>query len=284
MPSHAADAAADAALRRRRVTLGALAAAMALNFLDRQLLATMMEPIKHELLLSDAQLGFLSGGAFSICNAFVGLAMGYAADRYNRKRVLVTSMVLWCGFTAAQALAHSYWSLLAMRVLVGVGEAGGGPASHSIICDLFPLQARGLALSVYAAAIPGGILLGLLLGGWLTQVRPCCGAGRLPRVAQITRLNRTLLSMARCGAWRWPVTRELSPRYFRRSSSAGARRSWPSGCRASPSRSPPPFLSSSHRAGSAIEPRRLSPGGWAPSRRRPRCWSRQRAPPRRAPL
>ena len=153
---------------RRSATLCLLTLTLLVSFIDRNLLSTMFEPLNKELGLTDSQLGFLSGVAFSVCGALFGLAMGWLTDRLNRKHLLVCGITVWSLATAAQGLATSYWQLLLTRVLVGIGEATGGPVAHSMICDLFPPDERGRALSVWNTAIPAGTLLGLLLGGGIT--------------------------------------------------------------------------------------------------------------------
>ena len=153
---------------RRNATLCLLTLTLLVSFIDRNLLSTMFEPLNKELGLTDSQLGFLSGVAFSVCGALFGLAMGWLTDRLNRKHLLVCGITVWSLATAGQGLATSYWQLLLTRVLVGIGEATGGPVAHSMICDLFPPDERGRALSVWNTAIPAGTLLGLLLGGGIT--------------------------------------------------------------------------------------------------------------------
>lgn len=152
----------------RDVTLFLLTLSLLVSFLDRNLLSTMFEPLRLELRLTDGQLGFLSGMAFSVCGALFGLTMGWLTDRVNRKWLLTAAIVVWSLATAAQGLTSTYLQLVLWRVMVGIGEAAGGPVAHSMICDLYPAERRGFALSLWNTAIPMGTLLGLLLGGRLT--------------------------------------------------------------------------------------------------------------------
>lgn len=153
---------------RRDTTLFLLTLSLLVSFVDRNLLSTMFEPLRLELQLTDAQLGFLSGMAFSVCGALFGLTMGWLTDRVNRKWLLTAAIATWSLSTAAQGLTNSYVQLLLWRVMVGIGEAAGGPVAHSMICDLYAPERRGFALSLWNTAIPMGTLLGLLLGGRLT--------------------------------------------------------------------------------------------------------------------
>lgn len=152
----------------RDVTLFLLTLSFLVSHVDRNLLSTMFEPLRLELGLTDTQLGFLSGVAFSVCKALFGLAMGWLTDRVNRKWLLTAAIAAWSLATAAQGLTSSYMQLVLARVMVGIGEAAGGPVAHSMICDLFPAERRGFTLSLWNTAIPIGTLLGLLLGGQLT--------------------------------------------------------------------------------------------------------------------
>ena len=147
----------------RNTTLFLLTLSLLASFIDRNLLATMFEPLRLELALTDGQLGFLSGMAFTVCGALFGLAMGWLTARVNRKWLLTCAIATWSLATAAQGLTSSYTQLVLARVMVGIGEAAGGPVAHSMICDLFPAERRGFALSLWNTAIPMGTLLGLLL-------------------------------------------------------------------------------------------------------------------------
>lgn len=152
-----------------RYVLGLLLVVYTINFIDRQVLSILMEPIKHDLGLSDTQLGILSGIAFALFYATLGIPIAYLADRKSRVKILSTCMIIWSAMTAVCGLAGSYTHLLMARIGVGIGEAGGTPPSHSLIADYFPLNKRATALGVYSMGIPGGVLLGFLLGGWINE-------------------------------------------------------------------------------------------------------------------
>lgn len=153
----------------RYYMLGFLTIIYAVNFVDRQLLAILQEPIKEELLLSDGQLGLLTGFAFAIFYVTAGIPIARFADHANRRNIISVVLGLWSVMTAASGLAQNYWQLLLARIGVGVGEAGCSPPAHSMISDVFPLSARATALSMYSSGINIGILFGFLLGGWLNE-------------------------------------------------------------------------------------------------------------------
>jgi len=136
------------------------------NFVDRSILAILLEPIKHDLDLNDTQLGFLGGLAFALFYSTLGIPIAALADRWSRVKVLSIAIVVWSGMTALCGMAGSFWHLLLARIGVGVGEAGASPPSHSLISDYFPLDKRATALSIYALGIPIGSMIGYGLGGW----------------------------------------------------------------------------------------------------------------------
>lgn len=139
------------------------------NFIDRQLLSILQESIKLELLLSDSQLGLLTGFAFALFYVTAGLPIARLADRSNRRNIVAVSVGLWSFMTAISGLVQNYSQLLAARVGVGIGEAGGSPPSHSIVSDIFPPEKRASALSFYSTGVNLGILFGFLFGGWLNE-------------------------------------------------------------------------------------------------------------------
>jgi len=153
----------------KRFALAMLTAVYALNFIDRQILVILQEPIKAEMALSDAQLGLLSGFAFALIYVTAGIPLAYYADRGNRRNVVSLAVAVWSGMTALSGLAQNYFQLLLARVGVGLGEAGGSPPAHSMISDYYPPHQRATALSVYSTGIYLGILLGFMFGGVLAE-------------------------------------------------------------------------------------------------------------------
>ncbi|MBN9558014.1 MAG: MFS transporter [Alphaproteobacteria bacterium] len=153
-----------------RYTVAFLFVLYSLNHLDRHLLAILMEPIRRELLLSDTQLGVLSGLAFALFYATLGIPIARLADFYSRRNIIAAAVAVWSLMTALCGMASGFISLLIARIGVGVGEAGGSPPAHSMISDYYPPSRRGAALAIYSAGAPVGILLGLAGGGWLNHV------------------------------------------------------------------------------------------------------------------
>ncbi|HPE48246.1 MAG TPA: MFS transporter [Hyphomonas sp.] len=139
------------------------------NHIDRQILVILLEPIKADLKLDDAQLGWLTGLVFAVFYATLGVPIAMWADRGNRRNIIVLALVIWSGMTALSGLAHQYWQLLLARMGVGVGEAGGTPPATSIISDLYAPKERATALGVYTTGIGLGILAGFILGGFVYE-------------------------------------------------------------------------------------------------------------------
>ena len=135
------------------------------NYMDRMVLAVLLQPIKHELGLSDSQLGLLGGLAFAALYATLGLPLARVADRRPRVVILSVCLALWSVMTAATGLARSFLQLFLARMGVGVGEAGCVPSAHSLIGDLFPPERRAFAISVFQAGGIAGLSAGLITTG-----------------------------------------------------------------------------------------------------------------------
>ncbi len=155
--------------RHRYFALSMLMTAYVFNFVDRQILAILQEPIKQELLLSDTQLGLLTGFAFAVFYVVMGLPIARWADRGNRRNIIALAVGVWSLFTAMAGIVTSYTQLLLVRMGVGVGEAGCSPPSHSMISDIFSRYERATAIGLYTVGVNIGILLGFLAGGWLNE-------------------------------------------------------------------------------------------------------------------
>ena len=152
-----------------RYVVGILTVVYVFNFMDRQILSILMQPIKQEMQLSDTELGFLGGVAFAIFYATLGVPIARLADQYSRVNLITICLGLWSCMTALSGLAANFMQLLAARIGVGIGEAGGGPSSHSLISDYVPAQNRSTALGVFALGVPIGLMVGFLAGGWLEE-------------------------------------------------------------------------------------------------------------------
>lgn len=144
-----------------------LAVVYGLNFMDRQLLSILAEPIKRDLGLSDMQVGLLSGFMFAIFYSVLAIPVARLADRTNRVRIVSIGCGLWSLFTLGCGMATGFVTLALSRIGVAIGEAGGTPPSYSIVADYFPPHQRATASAIYSLGAPVGVMFGALIGGWL---------------------------------------------------------------------------------------------------------------------
>lgn len=140
-----------------------------LNFLDRQILGILAEPIKADLKLTDAQFGAVGGLAFALLYSVLGVPLALLADRTRRSWVIAGSLGVWSGFTALCGTAASYGQLFLYRLGVGVGEAGGVAPSYALIADYFEPARRARALAIYSLGIPLGLAGGTLAGAYIAS-------------------------------------------------------------------------------------------------------------------
>ena len=155
----------------RSYALGLLVVVNVFNFLDRQILSILLEPIKRDLRLSDTALGFLTGLAFALFYTFAGIPIARWADHGVRRSIIALGLAVWSGMTALTGLAQTFTQLALARVGVGVGEAACSPPAHSLLSDYFPPERRATALSILALGVPLGIMIGYLAGGELQVAR-----------------------------------------------------------------------------------------------------------------
>jgi predicted MFS family arabinose efflux permease len=153
----------------RNYVLGILVVVYTFNFIDRQILSILLESIKLDLKLSDTSLGLLTGFAFALFYATLGIPIAKYADYGNRRNLISIAIAVWSFMTALSGLAQNFFHLLFARIGVGVGEAGCSPPAHSMISDYFPANIRSTALGIYSLGIPFGIMFGLFAGGWINE-------------------------------------------------------------------------------------------------------------------
>jgi MFS family permease len=149
----------------RRYAIGLLFFCYVFNFIDRQIVTILAEPIKQDLQIADWQLGLMTGTAFAVFYCTLGIPIARLAERRNRPWIIGLSLAAWSGFTALCGLAQNFWQLVAARVGVGVGEAGCTPPAHSLIADYAPREQRASAMAFYSMGNPVGALIGVVVGG-----------------------------------------------------------------------------------------------------------------------
>lgn len=169
MSDHPPPAGSGPAISRPRYTLTLLTALAALAFMDRQILAVLIQPVKQEFNLSDLQIGLITGLGFALTFAVLGIPMGRLADRSERRRIIVWCRGLGGLLGAAGAASTGFWTLLVSRAGGAISDAGGGPASMAMLADLYPANQRSRVMSVFGTGGSIGALLAMVLGGWLAQ-------------------------------------------------------------------------------------------------------------------
>ncbi|HTT67266.1 MAG TPA: MFS transporter [Gemmatimonadales bacterium] len=146
--------------------LALLAFGNLLNYLDRNIILALFEPIKDELDITDTQLGWL-GSSYAIAFALGALGAGVLSDLRSRRTVIAGGVALWSGFTALGGAAATYWHLLTTRGVVGVAESSYLPAAQAMLADYFPDRGRAQAMGIFWAGLAVGGVLAVWLGGHL---------------------------------------------------------------------------------------------------------------------
>jgi MFS family permease len=150
-------------------SLGLLALINVLNYLDRNVIFALFEPIKRDLLLTDTQLGWLAS-AYILVFSIAVLPFGVLSDLRSRRAVIAGGVSVWSAFTLLSGMVRGYWGLFACRAMVGVGEAAYGPASQSLVADFYPGRGRAIAMAILASGVALGGVLGIWLGGQLEAI------------------------------------------------------------------------------------------------------------------
>jgi MFS family permease len=162
-----------------------LVLAFIFSFIDRIVIALLVEPIKADLGISDFGIGLLQGFAFALFYALLGIPIGRLSDRVSRRGIIATGIVIWSLMTAACGLARSFFGLFLARVGVGVGEATLSPAAYSMISDYFPREKLGRALGVYQSGAFFGAGIAFLVGGAAVQMLSIYDGQVLPVLGEV---------------------------------------------------------------------------------------------------
>jgi MFS family permease len=155
--------------RQRWTYLAVLFLVSMSNYVDRNVISVLLEPIKAEFQVSDTMLGLLTGLSFALFYATLGIPVARWADRGDRRFIITVSLVIWSTMTALCGMAQSFWQLALARVGVGAGEAGAIPPAQSLIADYFDPAQRGRALAIFMASATAGYLIGFVLGAQIAS-------------------------------------------------------------------------------------------------------------------
>jgi MFS family permease len=145
--------------------LGILVATAIVSYTDRQVLSLLVDPVRHDLQISDTQISLLLGTAFAVIYGIAGIPFGMLADRVSRRNLIFFAVVVWSAGTVACGYAQSFAQLFAARIVVGLGESVLSPAAISLISDYFPPSRRGMAVGCFLSGIAIGIGASILIGG-----------------------------------------------------------------------------------------------------------------------
>ncbi len=135
-----------------------------INYMDRQVFSVILQPMKMELGLTDAQCG-LASTVLILCMALFSFPISHMIDRWSRKKSIGIMALLWSGFTFATGLARNFVGVIIPRTFVGLGEAGFAPGGVAMVSASYPPQSRGRALGIFHIAIPLGAAAGVMIGG-----------------------------------------------------------------------------------------------------------------------
>jgi len=197
---------------------GLLFALMVVDYVDRQVVASMFPYLKREWLVSDRQLGALAS-IVPITIALLTLPLSLLADRFGPVRCMALMALVWSGATLGCGLARDYGQLLAMRAAVGVGEAAYGAVGAALLATLFPSRVRSTVIGGFLAATLVGSVLGTMLGGVVAEHwgwRAAFGVAGAPGIVlallllPLMGLDRKRRDDAHAGGAAWPGVRVVA--------------------------------------------------------------------------
>ena len=166
-----------------------------LSFVDRQILALMVGPIREAFRISDFQFSILHGAGFAIMYAVAGLPLGRLADKFSRVRIISGSVLFWSVATCLCGFAKNVPQLLATRMTVGIGEAGFAPAAYSIISDSYNSRRLGYAMAFLKSGVYVGSAAALMLGGVLMDYYTSLGPIRWPIIGVVHPWQATFITV-----------------------------------------------------------------------------------------
>ena len=163
------------------------------SFIDRQVMALLVTPIKADLGLTDTQVGLLLGPAFAGTFALSALFIGRLVDRGNRTVIIAWGVAAWSVMCTACGVANTFGQLFAARFGVGIGEATLSPSANSLIADYFPPEKLATAMSVFTSGVFIGAGLAYLIGGLVIEAVGNTEPWHLPLVGEIRPWQRVFI-------------------------------------------------------------------------------------------
>ena len=187
------------ALASANYALGLLFLAYIFSFIDRQILALLVGPIREDFGITDFQFSLVQGAAFALLYTVAGLPLGRLADRYSRKLIVSASVLFWSLMTMGCGLTRTYTELFIARMGVAAGEAGLAPPAYSLILPSYRPQHVGYAMSFYKLGVQVGAGLALVIGGILYDYFARLGGLELPLVGMLKPWQATLMCVGAPG-------------------------------------------------------------------------------------
>lgn len=163
------------------------------SYIDRLILSVLVDPIRHEMQITDYQVSLLQGVAFVVIYVLAGLPLGRLADRHHRLTILLVGSTIWCAGVVICGLAPDFWMLFAGRLLVGVGEATLFPAGVSMLSDAVPTQWRGTAVGIFMMGTILGGPAAVLFGGIALELAQQHAFSGVPIVGQLSDWRQVLV-------------------------------------------------------------------------------------------
>jgi predicted MFS family arabinose efflux permease len=192
------------ALSREWVFILVLTAATVMSFVHRYLPAVLVDAIRRDFALSDVAFSTVQS-AFALTYAAATLTSGWFSDRANRRNIIAGGIATWTLGTIIFAFADGLPSLLAGRVIVGLGEAVLVPAGVSLLCDLVPVERRGRAIALTYFGATLGTSLAFSGGGWMLSYAQSGGFASFPGLGGLSDWRRVVMLLALAGALLIPV-------------------------------------------------------------------------------
>jgi predicted MFS family arabinose efflux permease len=164
------DTAAGEGRGYRYYVLAMLTVTAMFSIVDRLILSILLQDIKTEFRFTDTQIGLITGIAFTLFYVVFSIPLGWIADHKNRKTIVAICLAGWSAMTAFHGAAVGFWSLFLCRIGVGIGEAGSGPASSSLLADYFQKHELAKAFGILTLGATAGTGLGLMTGGFIADI------------------------------------------------------------------------------------------------------------------
>lgn len=180
-------------LSNRYWLLFLLLVAYILSFIDRNIMAILVGPIRDDFSISDEQYAWLNGAAFTFMYVFIGIPIAWLADRKSRKNIIAIGTGIWSVMTFLCGLATGFNAFFFTRMGVGVGEAALSPPAHSLLADYFDQEKLPTVMAIFTLGIPMGVGISYSLGGWIYGLVLAQGEFILPLVGLIKPWQATFM-------------------------------------------------------------------------------------------